>query len=241
VAEKRKLLRLLANERYFGLEALALRAGMQRALKRMSTQAPEQARITARSLGEDFCLDAPASGKLLHAFLAGGLIFADDRGGCYRPTERFREFALARVVVPLSRARAKELIATACRVATRINADWDRNPFLIETIVVSGSYMSRRDPLQELLLWLVLRRRPQMRARNWKPWVSKGDALRQILAKVKALSSFIVVRIVSDKQNVPRPFSVVFQASEHMIDSSMPAWERVRDWSASISRRLGSR
>jgi hypothetical protein len=233
--------RLLANERYFGLEAFALRAGMQRVLKRISTHAPEQPRITARSLGEDFYLDAAASGKLLHAFLAGGLILGDDRGGCYCPTERFREFALARVVVPLSRARAKELIATACRVATRINADWDRNPFLIETIVVSGSYMSRRDPLQELLLWLVLRRRSQIRARNWNPWVSKGDGLRQILAKVKALSSFIVVRIVSDKQNVPRPFSVVFQASEHVIESSLPAWERVRDLTASISRRLGSR
>ena len=81
--------------------------------------------------------------------------------------------------------------------------------------MVSGSYMSRRDPLPELLLWLALRRRPQMRARNRIPWVSKGDALRQILAKMKALSSFIVVRIVSDKQNVPRPFSVVFQERAH--------------------------
>lgn len=240
VPEKRKLRRLFANERYFGLEALALRAGAQRALKRMSMQAPEQRRISAHSLGEDFCLDAAASGKLLQALLGGGLILADD-SGCYRATERFREFALARVVVPLSRARAKELIATACRVATRINADWDRNPFLIETIVVSGSYMSRRDPLPELLLWLVLRRRPQTKARNRKPWVSKGDALRQILAKMKVLSSFMVVRIVSDKQNVPRPFSVAFQANDHTLESSLPAWEKVRDWSASISRQLGSR
>ena len=146
VAEKRNPLRLLASERYFGLEALTLRTGTQRALKRMSTQAAEQPLITVRSLAQDFCVDAAASEKLLHAFLAGGLIFANDRRGCYRPTERFREFALARVVVPLSRMRAKELIAAACRVATRINADWDRNPFLIETIVVSGSYMSRRDP-----------------------------------------------------------------------------------------------
>ena len=122
LAERRTLLRLFANERYFGLEALALRAGTQRALKRMSMHAPDQRRITARSLSEDFCLDAAVSRELLRAFLAGGLIFADDSGGCYRPTERFREFAVARVVVPLSRVRARELIATACRVATRINA-----------------------------------------------------------------------------------------------------------------------
>src|SRR5262249_53779796 len=151
-----------------------------------------------------------------------GLIYADG-AGAYQPTGRFRDCALARVVVPLSRARAKELIAAARRGAARINADWDQNPFLIETMVVSGSYMGRQDPLPELMLWRGLHRTRQMRARHWKPLVSKGDALRQILATMKVLSSFIVVRIVPDKQDVPRPFSVVFQAGEHVTESSLPA------------------
>jgi hypothetical protein len=57
---------------------------------------------------------------------------------------------------------------------------------------------------------------------------------------MNALSSFIVVRIVADRQAVERPFSVVFQASEAMVESSLPAWDRVCDWGASITRRITS-
>ncbi|HWZ70227.1 MAG TPA: hypothetical protein VN326_01960 [Casimicrobiaceae bacterium] len=231
---------MVADQRYFGLEARALRAGAGRVLARMAAQGPEQARIDVRSLGSDFHLDAAASGPLLQALLAGGLLHPDGTGG-YRPSERLREYALACVVAPLLRARAKRLIDTACELAARINADWARNPFQIKTLAVSGSYMSRRDQLPELSLWVVLRPRPKARTRRSKPSLNKSDGLREILMAVNAVSSFIVVRIVADRQAVQRPFSVVFQASEDMIDSSVPAWDRVRDWSASITRRLASR
>jgi hypothetical protein len=233
-----KVRRLVAHQRYFGLEARAFHAGAKRTLERVSAPAPE--RIDAHGLAEDFRLDAAAGGTLLRAFLTGGLLHPDGTGG-YRATQRFREYALARVVVPLSRARAKALIDRARGIAARINADWARNPFLIKMVAVSGSYMSRRDPLRELSLWLVLRRRPQPRAPRWRPPLDEGDALRQILAAMNSLSSFIVVRIVPDRRGVQRPFSVVFQANEDAIESSLPAWEKFRDWGASISRRLASR
>jgi len=71
--------------------------------------------------------------------------------------------------------------------------------------------------------------------------MSKDDALRQIVEPINALSSFIVVRIAADARAVKRPFSVVFQADEDVVEPSVPTWERFRDWGASISRRLASR
>jgi len=232
--------RLVANQQYFGFEARVFRAGAERVLARMAAQGPQQTRIDFRNLGADFHLDAAASWTLLSALLAGGLLRPDGMNG-YHLTERFRQYALASVVAPLSRARARALIETACSVATRINAESTRNPFQIKVVAVSGSYMSRRDPLPELSLWVVLRPRWEAPARHSRHSLSKGDALRQILTAVSALSSFIVVRIVAHRRDVQRPFSVVFQASEDMADVPVPAWDRVRDWGASISRRLHSK
>jgi hypothetical protein len=240
VAIQGKVRRLVAYQTYFGIEARAFHAGAARMLARMSAKAPDRTRITVHSLGEDFRLDAAASWTLLRAFVGGKLLHANGAAG-YVATPRFREYALASVVVPLSRPRAKVLLDAVRDIAVRINADWDRNPFLVKLVAVSGSYMSRRDQLAELTLWVVLRRRPQLKARRWKPLLEKDVALRQIVAAIKAPSSFIVVRIVKDKQNVQRPFSVVFQTNEDVAEPSLQTWERLRGWSASISRRLVSR
>ena len=232
--------RLVVYQRYFGIEARAFHAGAERMLARISARAPQPARISVRSLGEDFRLDPAASWTLLRALVAGKLLHGDGAGS-YVATARFREYALASVVVPLSRARAKALVDTVCEIAARINADWDRNPYLIRMVAVSGSYVSRRDLLPELSLWLVLRRRPQPRERRWRSMIEKGTALRQIVAVVCAPSSFIRVRFVRDKQEVVRPFSIVYHTNEGMIEPSLPTWERLRDWGASISRRLVSK
>jgi hypothetical protein len=232
--------RLFMHQQYFGLEARAFHAGAERMLERVSAQAPEQLRINVRSLAEDFRLDAAASGTLLRAFLAGGLLYPDGNGGYY-VAERFCDYARARVVVPVSRARAKALIGAACQIAARVNADWHRNPFLIETMLVSGAYMSRRDLLTDVSLWLVPRYRPKPRAWHLRPSVGKGDALHQIEEAMTALSSFMLVRMVPDKEDVHRPFCVVFQANEVALESSLPAWETLGRWSASVNQRLVSR
>ena len=235
-----RLRRLVAYQTYFGIEARAFHAGAERMLQRISARAPEQARITVHSLGEDFGLDAGASWTLLRALVAGKLLHASGAAG-YVATPRFREYALASVVVPLSRARAKVLIDTVHAIAARINADWDRNPYVIKLVAVSGSYMSRRSQLPELSLSVVLRRRPQLRARRWKPLLEKEAALRQIVAAMRAPSSFIIVRLVRDKHEMQRPFSVVFETQEDVVEPSQFTWERLRGWGASISRRLASR
>jgi hypothetical protein len=231
--------RLVADQVYFGLQARALRAGAERALERIAAH-PEQPQVDLHSLGADFRLEAAASLTLLRALVAGELLHPDGTGG-YRPTARFREYALACVVAPLSRARAKALIDAACELAARINADWTRNRFRIKAIAVSGSYMSGRDTLPELSLWIVVRPREEVRPRHARHSLSRSDAAHQILTAVKAVSSFIHARIVEDREDVRRPFSVVFEAREDIVDSSVPAWERVRSWGASISRRLAAR
>lgn len=235
-----KIRRLIAGQPYFGIEAQAFHDGAQRILARVSALAPERRRIDVRTLGEDFRLDAAASWTLLQALVAGSLLRADGPAS-YRPSGCLREYARAPVVAPLSREHARELIGTASKLAARINADWVRNPFRIKMIAVSGSYMSRYTQLPELSLWLILNRRLEVRMRRWESPLSKGDALRQIAMKVKELSSFIAVAVVADRKDVQRPFSVVFQADDALTDSSAPAWERLRAWGASISRRLASR
>jgi hypothetical protein len=235
-----KLQRLVADRRYFGLGAQAFRAGAERALARLSAQPPEQARIDAHSLAEDFHLDGAASLALQSELLKGGLL-QPDGSGRYLPTRRFRQYALACVVAPLSRARAKALIDRACGLAARLNTELVRNPFLIDMMAVSGGYMSCRDQLSELSLWLIPDRRREVQTRRGTSLPSKDDALREFLEPIDSLSSFVVARMVADRQAVPRPFSVVFQASEEATESSSPRWGRFRDWGASLARRSVSR
>jgi hypothetical protein len=133
------------------------------------------------------------------------------------------------------------LIERAIELATRINATWAQNPYQIKELAVAGSYMSRSDPLPELSLWLVLERRPETRALRRKASPGSDHAVEQIVAAMRALSSFVVVHVARERQEVSRPFILVFEAvDETIIRSPQPVWERVREWGASISRRLVS-
>ena len=169
--------------------------------------------------------------------LADGLLRSDGPGN-YRPAARFRDYALAHVIAPLSRAQARDLLDKARRLAVKINADWERNPFRIKMVLVSGSYMSRNERLPELSLWLMLGRRAEAGTRRGKSALSKADGLRQIAATAKALNPLVLVHVVTTRESVERPFSVVFQAEDDFIDASAPSRGRFREWGASISRRL---
>ena len=230
-----KIRRLIADQQYFGLGAKAFHDGAERTVARVSKATTQPSRIDVHSLGEDFRLDADAGWRLLRALLAGSLLLSDGPGS-YRPTARFREYAQADVVMPLTRAHAGELLDSARKTAARINANWTRNPYKIRTILVAGSYMSRTERLPEVSLWVILRRRNEARTRR-EDRMSKSDAMRQIAAALRELSSFVIVRVAPDRQGVPRPFSMVFEADDAFPDSTH-SWERFREWGASISRRL---
>jgi hypothetical protein len=228
--------RLISDQQYFGLEATALRTGAKRALARVTGRTSEEC-IDVRSLGEDFRVEGTAGAALLSAFLAGGMLYPDGIGR-YRPTRLFREYALASVVAPLARERAKALVDRACALAASVNADWDNVPFQIEVMAVSGSYMSRRELLPDLSLSLVLCPRPELQKSRPGSMVSEDEGLRRVLDAMRALSSFIVVRIAVDRSGVQRPFSVVFQIDQNLVDAPVGGWDRLREWSASVTRWL---
>jgi hypothetical protein len=70
--------------------------------------------------------------------------------------------------------------------------------------------------------------------------VSKGAGLRQILTAVSALSSFILARIVSHKNTVPRPFCVVFEATDVNEAQGISPAQRFREWGTSIHELLSA-
>jgi len=227
--------RLIADQLYFGLEAKVLRGGAARTLTRLSSNPAGHAWIDLRSLGDDFHLDAGTTASLLTSMLASGLLYPDGAGR-YHPTRQFREYALATVVAPLPRERAKGLIDRACKLAARINAEWKHLPFQIEMMAVSGSYMTRRDQLSDLLLSLALHRRSVSRATPSGIPPSKDEASREIVNALQGLSSFVAVRIVADQTKVQRPFSIVYQAGANAAESSAERHDKLRGWSATFSR-----
>lgn len=231
--------RLISDQQYFGLEAGVLRAGAKRALARVTGRTSAES-IDARSLGDDFRLDGAASAALLSALLAGGMLYPDGTGS-YRPTRLFREYALASVVAPLARERAKALVDRACALAASINAEWDNVPFQIEIVAVSGSYMTRRELLPELSLSLILCPRAESRRARPASVLDKEEGLRRVLEAMRALSSFIAVRIAVDRSGIQRPFSVVFQIDQNLVDAPVGGWDRFREWSASVTRWLAVR
>lgn len=206
--------RTLVTERlYYGIDALSLRAGTARVLTRVIGLPPEKARVSARNLLVDFGICAPVGPEFVDELVADGLLEAPtELDGDYRITERFVEFAAARVVEPLTRARAKKLLAQACELAATINVDWTRNPLEIECIAPFGQYMSRNPQLAELLLGIVVRRRAQPRRARWGRVLTDHEGAIDMRKAICELSSFIRVRVVSDTQQLPKPFAVAFHA-----------------------------
>lgn len=231
-----KRVRLVADVSYFGVEARALRAGVERTLLRMRAEPAAGARIVAERLADDFGVPAPDGPRLMRDLAAGGLLTLD-AAGCGVPTPLFHAHAKATVVAPLSRARAKVLIERTSELASRINATWHANPLRIRMIAVSGSFMSRRGHLPELTFSLILRSRPNVRRRRGRA-MRRAEALTEMLGAIRAQSSFVVARVVVDKRRIPRPFAVVYQAGDPIVEEPADKWDRFRHWGASISRKL---
>jgi hypothetical protein len=148
------------------------------------------------------------------AMVADGLLQQpDERQPDFALTERFLEFATARVVEPLPRDRARQLLGKVCLLATQINAEWKSNPLEIAALAPFGSYISQDKLLAELPLGIVVRARSPSRKARWARTVSRRDGARQIRSAVRELSTFFHIRMISDPKLLPQPFAVVFQDS----------------------------
>ena len=156
---------LVTHRRYFGLDAVSLRAATGRVLSRVVGLPRDRARITDSQLRVDFGVDTIDARVLVEGMVEGGLLQPRAEQRDYRITDRFYEFAAARIVDPLPRPRAKQLVGQADDLARRVNAEWTRNPLLIEAVAPFGAYMSRDPYLDELPLGLVVGNRPGVAAR----------------------------------------------------------------------------
>jgi hypothetical protein len=206
-----KIRTLVTKRQYYGMEAVALRAAMARVLSRVAGLPADAARVSRRNLYQDFGLDAAAAQDTLEQMIADGLFqHPDERQGDFALTERFLEFATARVVEPLPRERARQLLGKVCVLASQINAEWKSNPLEIAALAPFGSYISPDKLLAELPLGIVVRPRSRSRKARWTRTISRRDGARQIRAAIRELSTFFHIRMVSDPKLLPQPFAVVF-------------------------------
>jgi hypothetical protein len=123
------------------------------------------------------------------------------------------ELAQARVVEPLPRAKAKAIVARACELAERVNRNWARNPLEIAMVVPHGAYFGGAEKLETLPIALVVRSRPGGRRAVFNR-LSKPDGARGLRDTFAELSSFVRVHLCTALDEVPRPFTVAWQADD---------------------------
>jgi len=189
-----------------------MRAAAGRVLARVVGLPPERARVSETNLRQDFGLDTREGQALVRELLFEGLL-ARDPGPRprYALTERFVEYATARVINPMPRVRAKHIVAQACDLAREINAEWTRVPLEIEAVAPYGTYLSREPVVDRLELGIMLRVRPVERRARWR-MVTRPEGAAAIREAFAALGSLVYVRFVTELSQLPRPFSVAFQA-----------------------------
>ncbi len=207
---------LVADRRYFGLDALSLRNAASRVAARIAGLPPERARIRGAFLRQDFGVDTVDGRALLDDLCATGLLArAAEASSDFLVTPKLVEFATARVVEPLPRAKAKLIVARSSELAERVNRDWARNPLEIVMVVPYGSYLAREQRMDELPLALVVRARPESRRARWNR-MSKSEGARGMREVFGELSSFVRVRLVTGLDAVPRPFTVAWQSDDEV-------------------------
>jgi hypothetical protein len=203
---------LLTDRLYFGVDAQRLRDGSGRVLSRVVGLAPERARVSARHVQQDFGLDTVQGRALVEEFVAEGLLRPRaERRDDYFLTARLVEIASARVVEPLSRARARAIAGRAGDTAAQINAESRRNPLAVDAVAAFGAYMSLDEELAELDLAVLVRPREPAGRLRWRPLATKAEGASEIRHAFRALSSFVHVVVVTDLRVVPRPFAFVWQ------------------------------
>ncbi|MEO8485300.1 MAG: hypothetical protein ABI585_03085 [Betaproteobacteria bacterium] len=205
---------LVTDRRYFGLDPVSLRSAAGRIAARVAGLPPERARVRGSFLRQDLGVDTVDGRALLDDLCAEGLLTRPPGPTSdFLVTSRFLEFATARVVEPLPRAKAKLLVARAGELAERVNRDWARNPLEIAMVVPYGAYFGREQRLETLPLALVVRARPGTRRALFHR-LSKADGARALRESFAELSSFVRVHLVTGLEAVPRPFTVAWQAED---------------------------
>jgi hypothetical protein len=203
---------LVSHRRYFGVDAFALRESAGRVLARVVGLPVERARVSARHVRHDFGVDTVEGQALVARLVAGGLLrpHVGERNDL-EPTPRLAEFASARIVDPLPRTKARQLVERSIGLAAEINRSWSRNPFAIAILATFGDYLTPDADLAELRLGLIVQPRPRSGLTRWRTLVDAHEGGGEIRSAYHALSSYVRVSLAGDAKALPRPFSVAWK------------------------------
>lgn len=209
-----KPLTLVTKRSYFGgLDALQLRAATGRVLSRLHGLPLQRAIVRIDVLEQDFRVTPSASRELAAQLVASGLLRRlDDAGNEFGITDKFRQYAVARVIEPLPRTRAKMLLDHLADLAAHFNRTALQNKYEIEAIAVFGSYMSLERELPELTVGVTGRHRvPARRPADGRAtrFTEGHDRIRELLEEQ---SHFLRAHFFRHLHDVPRPFSVFFKS-----------------------------
>jgi len=206
------MLQLVTRHLYFGIDAMRLQVAAGRILMRVHGQPPERAVVGLDTLAQDFRLTTRESLTLVDQMLRAGLLERlQPNAAGYAITDKFREYAQARIVDPMPRTRAQLLLTHMADLAEHFNRTASRNKYEIEALAVSGSFMSREPELPELSIGITGRRRgtvDRQVAGRATTYTAGHEQIRDLL---EDLSSFVQVKFFRRLQDVPRPFTVFFR------------------------------
>ena len=203
---------LVTRHLYFGVDAMQLQIAAGRVLMRLHGRPADRATVGIDTLAQDFRLGERESVSMVDQMLQYGLL---ERGqpnpNQFVVTDKFRQYAQARIVEPMPRSRAQLMVTHMADLAEHFNRTASNNKYEIEALAVYGGYMSREPELPELSVGVTGRRR----APNTRPVVGRATAPtggpEQIRELFEGLSSFVRVTFFHRLQNVPRPFTVIFK------------------------------
>ena len=203
---------LVTRHLYFGVDAMQLQIAAGRVLMRIVGRPPERATVGLDTLAQDFGMSTRESLALVdHMVLAGLLQKPHPNEAEYVITDKFRQYAQARIVDPLPRARAQLLLTHMAERAQYFNRTATRNKYEIEALAVYGSYMSREPEMPDLMIGVTGRRRGGVDRHVAGRATAQTAGRQQIRDLFEELSSFVWVTFFHRLQDVPRPFTVIFK------------------------------
>jgi hypothetical protein len=202
---------LVTKRLYFGIPALRLRDATERIVSRLATAAPQHP-LGLEDLAQEFSLGTGASRLLAEQMVRKGLLERLSAQGIeFRITDRFKQYALARIVDPLPRTRAQLLLSHVADLAEHFNRTAVSNKYEIEVVAVFGAYMSRESELPELSLGVTGRlRAPGSRGRAGRA-TTQTEGTDQIRAMLQDQHTLVRVSFFHKLTDIPRPFSVAFR------------------------------
>ena len=206
------MFQLVTRHLYFGVDAMQLQIAAGRVLMRVVGRPPERATVGLDTLAQDFGMNTRESLALVDQMVLAGLLQKPHPSEAeYVITDKFRQYAQARIVDPLPRARAQLLLTHMAERAQYFNRTAFRNKYEIEALAVYGSYMSREPEIPDLMIGVTGRRRGTVDRHVAGRATVPTNGRQQIRELFEELSSFVWVTFFHRLQEVPRPFTVIFK------------------------------